>query len=165
MKHNTRWLALRTVQKNLFRVFQQLSVLPSEELVLQASSAKGVACEISEQSEAQNQCNGAERIVIHACKTLSSGLREALFWPKNCLRSKLTASKFQNFLGVGRQRDARQSSWYFHHCGRSAFVVDTLTKMVSEAISQLLNSKKIFFLGGGGVCTPSCCVLMHAPLP
>ena len=45
LKHSPRWL--QTVRKNLFRVFQQLSILPSEQLVSQASSAKGVACEIS----------------------------------------------------------------------------------------------------------------------
>ena len=64
-------------------------------------SIKGVACEISKRSESRNQCyvvQQAERVDVHACKTLSaSGLREALFWPRNGLRSDLIASKFQKF--------------------------------------------------------------------
>ena len=74
------------------RVFQQFSVLPTERF------AKGVACVISERSESRNQCymaQRAERVDVHACKTLSSGLQEASFWPKNGLRSNLIASKFQ----------------------------------------------------------------------
>ena len=43
----------------------------------------------------------AERVHVNACKTLSSGLREASFWTKNGLRSNVVASKFQNFLGGG----------------------------------------------------------------
>ena len=53
LKVNARWP--QTVQKNLFRVFQELSVFQSEQLVLQASSAKGVACEISKRLEGRNQ--------------------------------------------------------------------------------------------------------------
>ena len=73
---------------------------PSKWLVSQASSAKGVACEISKQSESRNQCymaQWAERVDIHACRTLLSGLWEASFWSKNGLRSNLIASKFQTF--------------------------------------------------------------------
>ena len=43
----------------------------------------------------------AERVDDHACKTLSSGLREASCWSKNGLRSNLIASKFQKFSGGG----------------------------------------------------------------
>ena len=35
----------------------------------------------------------------HSCETLSSGLREASYWPKNGLRSNLIAPKFQNLSG------------------------------------------------------------------
>ena len=100
LKNYKRWL--RTVWKNFFGVFQQLSILPSERLVSQALSAKGVACENSERSESRNQCymaQRAERVDIYACKTLSSGLRETSFWSKNGLRSNLIASKFQKFSG------------------------------------------------------------------
>ena len=79
LKHDTRWL--RTVQKNLFRVFQQLSVLPSRWLVSQSSSVKGVACEISKW-KAAIWVQWAERVDIHVCKTLLSGLGEASFWLK-----------------------------------------------------------------------------------
>ena len=41
----------------------------------------------------------AERVDVHVCKTLSSGLREASFWPKNGLRSNLIAFKFKKFSG------------------------------------------------------------------
>ena len=95
---NTRWL--RTVRKYLFRVFNNF---PFFRLVSQASSAKGAACEICEWSESRNQCYAAqcaERVDIHACKTLSSGLLDrASFWPKNGLRSNLIASRFKNFSG------------------------------------------------------------------
>ena len=105
LKHNLRWL--QTVRKNLFRVFQQLSILPSERLVLQASFAKGVTLEISERLESRNECymaQWAERVDT-SCKkkTLSSGLREASFWPKN---SNLMASKFQQiYWGRGMPPD------------------------------------------------------------
>ena len=85
--------------KELFRVFQQqLSILPSERLVSQASSAMGVACKICERSESRNQCcttQWAERVDIHTCETQLSYLREAL--ALNGLRSNLIASKFQKF--------------------------------------------------------------------
>ena len=77
------------------RVFQQFSVLPTKR------SAKGVACEISKRSEAETmQCymaQQAERVDVHACKTLSSGLRASTFVlaPK----CNLIASKFQKFSG------------------------------------------------------------------
>ena len=67
---------------------QQLSVLPSKQLVSQASSAKGMTCEISEQSESRNQCcttQWAEMVDIHT---------EAPYWPKNGLRSNLTSKNF-----------------------------------------------------------------------
>ena len=85
--------------KVLFRVFQQLILLPSERLVSQASSAKGVACEISERSESRNQCcttQWAERVNIH---TLLCGFREASYWPKNSLRSNVITSKFPKLSG------------------------------------------------------------------
>ena len=80
--------------REFFRVFlpKTFSILPIERLVLQASSAKGVACEVNELLESQNQCcmtQWAERVDIHTCETL-------------CLASEkyrigLMASKFQNF--------------------------------------------------------------------
>ena len=76
---------------------QQLSILPSEQLVSQASSVKDVPCKITEQVESWNQCctmQWAERVDIHTCETRSSGHQEALYWPINCLRSHLIASKF-----------------------------------------------------------------------
>ena len=71
--------------------FQQLSILPSEQLVSQASSGKGVVCEISEQLESQKQycmIQWAERVDILTCETLLSGLQEASYWTKNGLRSQ-----------------------------------------------------------------------------
>ena len=41
----------------------------------------------------------AERVDIHTHKTLLSGLREASYWPKKCLRTNLIASKVPKFLG------------------------------------------------------------------
>ena len=38
----------------------------------------------------------AERVDIYVCKTLSSGLREASFWPK-IVSEAISASKFQKF--------------------------------------------------------------------
>ena len=72
-----RWL--RTVRKFL-RVRSSKRMI----IVSQASPAKGVACKISERLESQNQCcmtQWAERVDIHTCETLSSGLPEALYWP------------------------------------------------------------------------------------
>ena len=43
------------------------------------------------------QC--AESIDIHTYETLSSGLREASYWPKNGFRSNLIALKFQKHFG------------------------------------------------------------------
>ena len=54
------------------------------------------------------QCNmaqRAERVDVHACKTLSSGLREASFWPKNGLRSNLIDSEFQKIFWGGMPPD------------------------------------------------------------
>ena len=62
-----RWL--QTVQNNFS--FQQLSILlPSEQLVSQASSAKGVVCKISKRWESRNQCYTMQwtRLDIHTCK-------------------------------------------------------------------------------------------------
>ena len=72
-------------------------------IVSQASSEKGVACEIREKSESQKQCcttQWAERvdIFIHVKLDLLSGLQEASYWPKSGLRSNLIVSKFQSFL-------------------------------------------------------------------
>ena len=93
LQHNTRWL--RTVRKtessNNFPFFQ-----PNDRrrvwLVRLANDRKAETM----------QCymvQRAERVDVHACKTLSSGLRETSFWPKNGLRSNLIASKFQKFSG------------------------------------------------------------------
>ena len=78
------------------RVFQQFSITER--------SAKGVACEISERSESRKHAvlygtTGRKGRCSHTCKTLSSGLGEASFWPKNGLRSNLIDSKFQKFSG------------------------------------------------------------------
>ena len=52
-------------------------------------------CEVRERLEDWNQCciqrNGQKD--IHTCETLSSGLQEGSYWPKNGLRSNLIASK------------------------------------------------------------------------
>ena len=67
-------------------------------------STKGVACEISERLEIWNQrhmAQRAERVDVHACETLLPGLRKALVWPRNGLRSNLIASKLQKFYGEG----------------------------------------------------------------
>ena len=80
LQHNTRWL--RTVRKA-----ESSNNFPFSQAIYE-----GVACEISERSESRNQCyteQRAERVDVHACKTLSSGLRRALFWPGNGLRSNL----------------------------------------------------------------------------
>ena len=89
LQHNTRWL--RTVRKtessNNFPFFQP-NDLRRVWLVRLANDRKAETM----------QCymvQRAERVDVHACKTLSSGLREASFWPKNGLRSNLIASKFQ----------------------------------------------------------------------
>ena len=74
------------------RVFQQFSVLSTEQ------SAKGVACGKAKTMQCY-MAQRAERVDVHACKTLSSGLREASFWSKNGLRSNLIVSKFQKFSG------------------------------------------------------------------
>ena len=67
-------------------------------------STKGVACEISKRLEIWNQrhmAQRAERVDVHACETLLPGLRKALVWPRNGLRSNLIASKLQKFYGGG----------------------------------------------------------------
>ena len=72
-----RWL--QTVQKIL-----QVRSSKQTIIVLQASPAKDVACKISERSESQNQyctMQWAERVDIHTCETLLSGLPAALYWP------------------------------------------------------------------------------------
>ena len=87
LQHNTRWLR--------DRVFQQFSVLSSEQ------SVKGVACEISEWSENRNKCcmvQRAERVDVHARKTLSSGLH---FGPEMVSETISWTLNSQNFLGVG----------------------------------------------------------------
>ena len=92
---NTRWL--RTVRKtessNNFPFFQP-NDLRRVWLVRLANDRKAetMQCYMAQR---------AERVDVHACKTLSSGLREASFWPKNGLRSNLIASKFQKFSGGG----------------------------------------------------------------
>ena len=71
--------AFRVFFPTTFCSFKQTNVLS------QASPAKGVACEISKQLGSQNQCyitRWVERVDIHTCETLLSGLREALHWPK-----------------------------------------------------------------------------------
>ena len=50
-------------------------------------------------TETSAMAQQAERVDVHACKTLSSGLREASFRPKNSLRTNLIASKFHKFSG------------------------------------------------------------------
>ena len=52
-------------------------------------------------AETSTRAERVERVDVHACKTLSSDLREASFWPKNGLRCNLIASKFQTFSGGG----------------------------------------------------------------
>ena len=66
------------------RVFQQFSVLPSERPVKVVAPVLYMAQRV-------------ERVDVHACKTLSSGIREASFWPRNGLRTNLIASKFKTF--------------------------------------------------------------------
>ena len=44
-------------------------------------------------------CYRARKVGIYACETISSGFREASFWPRNVLRTNLIASKFQNLSG------------------------------------------------------------------
>ena len=89
LQHNTRWL--RTVRKtessNNFPFFQP-NDLRRVWLVRLANDRKAetMQCYMAQR---------AERVDVHACKSLSSGLREASFWPKNGLRSNLIASKFQ----------------------------------------------------------------------
>ena len=93
LQHNTRWL--RTVRKtessNNFPFFQP-NDLRRVWLVRLANDRKAetMQCYMAQR---------AERVDVHACKSLSSGLREASFWPKNGLRSNFIASKFQKFSG------------------------------------------------------------------
>ena len=82
---STRWL--QTVWKNLFRVFQQLSILPSKRLVLQASPVIGVACEVSKRSESQNQCYMAQQ----AERGRYSCTSNSVVWP---LRSIILGQKW-----------------------------------------------------------------------
>ena len=67
-----RWL--RTVRKNSSESsFHQLSVVLSERLISQASSAKGVACTIKRITGKSNRCcttQWAERVDVRKCETL-----------------------------------------------------------------------------------------------
>ena len=71
-------------------------------VVSRASPAKGVACEISKRSERRNQCcttQWAERVDIHTCEALSSGLWEASYWPKIVSEAISKPLNSKNYLG------------------------------------------------------------------
>ena len=92
LQHNTRWL--RTVRKtessNNFPFFQANN-LQRVWLVRLANDQKA--------KTSGHMAQQAERVDIYMCQTLSSGFREASFWPRNGLRSNLIASKFRKFSG------------------------------------------------------------------
>ena len=78
---------------------QQLSVLPISLICEGCGFTVRLANNRKAETSASYMAQRAERADLHACKTLSSGLREASFWPNNGLRSNLIASKFQKFSG------------------------------------------------------------------
>ena len=108
LQHNTRWL--RTVRKtessNNFPFFQP-NDLRRVWLVRLANDRKAetMQCYMAQR---------AERVDVHACKSLSSGLQEASFCPKNGLRSNLTASKIQKFIRGVAVRHVTEA--FITHC-------------------------------------------------